>query len=423
MRYAFVSDLHANLQAWRAVHLDIRASRADYIICLGDVIGYGPSPAELLGEVHRQVDAFVLGNHDAAVCGRLDDSSFTPHAQRLIRWTAARLNRKACAFLRTLPLSITGNGFRCAHGEFSDPARFEYVLNAEEALASWRATDAPLLFAGHTHEPALFLLGDSGIPRQAGIQDFEIEPGKRYFINIGSVGHPRDGDPRASYCLYDTAARAVFWRRIPFDLAAHRDALAEAGLDATACHFLKQDPTTHLPPLREQLDFAPPRTPAKAARGAPVAQEFSSLLKAVRRWRLLSLAALASLCLLGLASLGLSRPWQASTRAPRPAALRNTGGTGSFRDDTRSRSPRVRKSARQKRIMKPDKPLTGPGSTTTRSTREAAEPLWHHSMKASTTGASASASIRTEPSSSLRTEPAMPSEAATERTDHRKPTP
>ncbi|MEI6563040.1 MAG: metallophosphoesterase family protein [bacterium] len=293
MRYAFISDIHANLQAWRAVHIDIRSNHVDYILCLGDVIGYGPSPAAVLNEVHAHVDAFVLGNHDAAISGRMDDSSFNPHAREMIRWTAARLNRKASTFLSSFPLTLVGNGFRCAHGEFSRPANFDYVLNPEDALPSWQAVDAPLLLVGHTHEPAFYLIGPSGVPRQAEVQDFEIEPGKRYFVNVGSVGCPRDGDPRASYSIYDTQARAVFWRRVPFDLNSYRTTVIRAGLDPAQCHFLNDDPLAKVIPIRDLLDFTPPTTAEKTVQNAVAVQDVTTMRRSLRQWKMLFLLSLS----------------------------------------------------------------------------------------------------------------------------------
>ncbi len=305
MRYAFISDIHANLQAWRAIHLDIRSSKIDYILCLGDVIGYGPSPVEVLNEVHAHVDAFVLGNHDAIVSGRMDDAAFNPYAQEMIRWTASKLNRKASSFLSSFPLTLIGNGFRCVHGEFSRPASFDYVLNPKDTLPSWQAVDSPLLLAGHTHEPAMFLLGSSGIPRQIAPQDFEIEPGKRYFINVGSVGCSRDGDPRASYCIYDTVANAVFWRRIPFDLASYRTTLIQAGLDPARSDLLKTDPLSRTIPLRDRLDFTPPTAPEKIAHPTVVSQNISTLKRSIRNWQWLFACTALCVFISAIAILGL----------------------------------------------------------------------------------------------------------------------
>ena len=300
MRYAFISDLHANLQAWRAVHLDIRSNTVDYTICLGDIVGYGPSPAELLNEAHAHIDAFVLGNHDAVVSGKMADSSFNPEARDLIRWTATRLNRKAAAFLRSLPLTLVGNGFRCAHGEFARPANFDYVLNPDDALPSWQAVDSPLLLAGHTHAPAFFLMGPSGIPRETHPQDFEMEPGKRYFVNVGSVGYSRDGDPRASYCIYDTQNGAVFWRRVPFDLDSYRTTLIHCGLDPSRSHLLKSDPRALTIPVRELLDFTPPAVPEKAVRNAVEARDITTLKRSIKLWKRLFLATIIMLIAVGI---------------------------------------------------------------------------------------------------------------------------
>ncbi len=318
MRYAFISDLHANLQAWHAVHRDIRSQRTDYIICLGDVVGYGPSPARLLNEVHAHVDAFVLGNHDAVVGGKMDDSSFNPEAREIIRWTAGQLNRKASAFLGSFPLTLVGNGFRCAHGDFSKPANFEYVLNPEDALPSWQAVDTQLLLAGHTHDPAFFLIGSSGVPREIEPQDFELEPGKRYFVNVGSVGAPRDGDPRASYCLYDTEARAVFWRRIAFDLDSYRSAIIQSGLDVSRCHFLQNDPLKKTIPVREMLDFTPPTTAGKAAQTLLATRDVTLLKRSVRRWKQLFFAMMITGLLAGASTAWIWNGHKSHKRTIRP---------------------------------------------------------------------------------------------------------
>jgi predicted phosphodiesterase len=333
MRYALISDLHANLQAWKAIHLDIRSNAVDYTICLGDVVGYGPNPVEVLQAVHKEVNAFVLGNHDAVACGKLDDSLFNEHAQESIRWTRAQLGVHAVRFLGEFPLSLTGSGFRCAHGEFSSPGTFGYVLTAEEALPSWAATTDPLLFVGHTHDPALFLLGPSGIPRTVAVQDFVVESGKRYFVNVGSAGHPRDGDPRASYCIYDSGLQSVFWRRVPFDLDDYRAALTKAGQSAVTSYFLHHDPRQGRPPLREMLNFSPPRTPDKAARDTVEVRDIASLRRRVRTWQLVSILLLLVAALAGGA--GLFAAWRHHTRAlvieggdafPIPPAARVAGG-------------------------------------------------------------------------------------------------
>jgi len=187
-----------------------------------------------------------------------------------------------------LPLSLDAKIFRCTHGEFSEPRAFNYIIEPEDAMASWKAVDHPLLFVGHTHDPAIFLLGQSGTPRVVEPQDFEIETEKRYLVNVGSVGQPRDGDARACYCVYDTRARTVRWRRVPFDLDAYKDALTAAGVSAKPSYFLRHDPREGTPPLRELLNFSPARTPQEEARDTVEVQSLEGLHRKVRAWKRVS---------------------------------------------------------------------------------------------------------------------------------------
>ncbi len=296
MKYAIVSDLHANLPAWKAVQLDFATLGAERVICLGDTIGYGPQPAETLECVYAAVHHFILGNHEAAVCGKMDETLFSEHAQAALRWTRARLGDAALRVFERWPLTLKGAGFRCAHGDFGAPALFNYVIEPEEALPSWRATEEPLLFVGHSHSPGIYLLGASGTPHRVEPQDFALEAGKRYLINVGSVGQPRDGDPRASYCFFDSDRRAVHWRRVPYDLDAYREAVQRAGLPEEFDAVLRNDPRRGAPPLRPQLGFRPPKDAARGARDVVEVAEIAELQRKVRAWRglALTLAALAA---------------------------------------------------------------------------------------------------------------------------------
>lgn len=301
MRYAIVSDIHANMQAWNAVLLDIRSSKVDRIICLGDIIGYGPHPAEVLQSVYANVDHLVLGNHDAVICGKLDASLFNESAREIILWTKDHLAGDALKFLQSLPLSLHGGFFRCAHGDFAEPAAFNYVIDPEDALPSWQAVDEHLLFVGHTHQPAIFLLGQSGTPRVVDPQDFALEPEKRFLVNVGSVGQPRDGEARACYCIFDTNDNSVRWRRIPFDLDAFREDLDKAGVSAKPSYFLRHDPRLGRPPLRELLNFSPPTTPDKVVKNTVEVQELQVLQRSVKKWKMLFSAILCLGLTLGIA--------------------------------------------------------------------------------------------------------------------------
>jgi predicted phosphodiesterase len=254
MRTAIVSDLHANLAAWQTVLTDLADLKADRIICLGDVVGYGPNPVEVLESVYRVVDVTLMGNHDAAVCGRLSTDTFSPRAAAAVARHRDLLAPAALEWLARLPLTYEGPGFRCAHSEFSNPAVFRYIVAPEDALPSWRATPEQLLFVGHSHLPGIYVIGESGVPHFVAPRDFELEEGKRYLINPGSVGYPRVGDRRSSYCLYDDATRSILFRQLPFDSAAYRLAMHGAGLDDDPWIQQKEE-QQHLPALREAPNF------------------------------------------------------------------------------------------------------------------------------------------------------------------------
>jgi predicted phosphodiesterase len=315
MRYAFVSDIHANRQAWEATLLDLRSLRVDRIICLGDIVGYGPAPAAVLESVHAHVHHFVLGNHDAVVCDKLDDDLFNDTAQEIIRWTRGQLNRRALRFFQTLPLTLRGENFRCAHGDLGAPAAFNYLYEAHDALPSWAAVGEPLLFVGHTHEPGIFLTGRSGTPHVIAPQDFELEPEKRYLVNVGSIGQPRDTDARASYCIYDSRARSIVFRRIPFDLDAYRRDLAAAGIPVAGSSFLQHDPRQGVLPLRETASFSPAVSPAQQARNVRAVDEVVALRRRAGHWRLICL--LFALCV----AIGAAGAWQSGRQHVTPRSL------------------------------------------------------------------------------------------------------
>ena len=285
MRYAIVSDIHSNLPAWNAVLADLSALKARKIICLGDVVGYGPQPEAVLESVYRHIDYFVMGNHDAVVAGKMSDVAFNNLAQTMIRWTAARVSTKAKAFLAEQPLVLEGKGFVCVHGSLDRPQAFNYIVSPQEALDTWSATDAPIVFIGHSHIPGIFVLGESGTPHLIPSQDFVIEEGKRYIVNAGSVGDPRDADPRASYCLYDDSTGVITFRRVAFDYDAVREAAAKAGIEESSIPLLRHDPIPLREAVRDTLGFAPPSRDSEMAQNIVASGYIGSLRKANSRLR------------------------------------------------------------------------------------------------------------------------------------------
>jgi len=255
MRYALISDIHANYAALKTVLTDIADMRAEQIICLGDIAGYGPKPVEVLEAIYGVAHVTLLGNHDAAVCGKIDPKTFSPRAQEAVRRHREQISQAGMDWLKSLPLTFEGEGFRCAHGEFTNPNAFYYIIEPETALPSWKVTTEQLLFVGHSHLPGIYVIGASGIPHYVAPCDFELEDGKRYIVNPGTVGYPRAGECRSSYCLYDTDSRSITFRQLPFDRDGYLKALKEAGLGDDPW-VKREDAQSGVPWLREHLSFA-----------------------------------------------------------------------------------------------------------------------------------------------------------------------
>ena len=231
MRYAIFSDVHANRQAWEAVREDIVLQGADTLVCLGDVVGYGPRPLEVLSAVRAVTSNFVLGNHDAAACGRLDPSIFNERARLVIEWTREQLDQESLNFLLQVPLQMDGQELQFVHAEMREPGEFGYVDGIGPAELNLQAMTASLGFIGHTHLPLAYAMPRRGGPvKQLPPRDFTVERGQRYIVNVGSVGEPRTTDVRASYVIYDDVARTVSFRRVAFDVEGYKADLAESGL-------------------------------------------------------------------------------------------------------------------------------------------------------------------------------------------------
>ncbi|NOY75712.1 MAG: metallophosphoesterase family protein [Kiritimatiellaeota bacterium] len=300
MRYAIISDLHANKQALKAVLTDIKSIGADQIVCLGDVVGYGPNPAEVLELAYNSVSYFVLGNHDAVVAQIMSPDCFNDKARRLIDWTCSQLDSKAEKFFREFPLMLTGENFRCAHGEFENPRRFGYVLDNDAALKSFDITLEQLLFIGHSHVPGIFVMGESGRPHWMHTQDFATEQVKRYIVNVGSVGQPRDNDCRASYCIFDTDEQGVIFRRIPFDIDVYRAELKKQQLPESSSYFLKTADKLPEENIRDIIDFSP-LSPEAALKLENTTQDLREEVEKLRSSRKTLLAVLVALLLIASA--------------------------------------------------------------------------------------------------------------------------
>ena len=232
MRIAIVSDIHANLPALRAVLNHAKEEGGiDGLWCLGDTVGYGPHPNECIAELRSYDNKTVAGNHDLAACGRMGTEEFNEAAASAAQWTEGQLSDDARTYLETLPMTVEEDLFTLVHGSLRWP-EWEYLLSGEQAQAQFELQKTPVSLVGHTHLPAVCLEDETGPPtlRPAG-DDERLELGdERWIINPGSVGQPRDGDPRASYAVYDSEDASITFSRVEYDVSATQQAMKEASL-------------------------------------------------------------------------------------------------------------------------------------------------------------------------------------------------
>lgn len=236
MRYAIVSDIHGNFEAFQAV-LGHAARNGGFgnIICLGDVVGYGPDPHECVQLLRKHEHLCVAGNHDLAAVGLVDTSAFNPLAASAVQWTSERLDHGDISYLRGLPLTAVVDGFTLAHGSPREPI-WEYITSPWAASQNLKHFETPYCLVGHTHVPVIFRF------KGAEESDCVAEPfpgdgllalaTERMIINPGGVGQPRDGDPRAAYAVLDIDAKTLRQFRVEYDIALTQEKMLRAGLAA-----------------------------------------------------------------------------------------------------------------------------------------------------------------------------------------------
>jgi predicted phosphodiesterase len=231
MRIAVLSDIHANLAALEAVISDLPT--VDEVWVLGDIVGYGPHPNEVIGTLQAVGARSVLGNHDGAAIGTVDPVHFNPDARAAIEWTATVADANARAYLGSLPEVRCADALTAVHGSPRDPI-WEYITSPSIAAANASAFDTRLCLFGHTHLPMVYRLVDGGIEATVGIPGDRVALGtERAFVNPGSVGQPRDGLPDAAYAVLSTGSDgtdAVEFRRVRYDVDRTQRAMRDLGL-------------------------------------------------------------------------------------------------------------------------------------------------------------------------------------------------
>jgi predicted phosphodiesterase len=230
MRTLVISDIHANLPALEAVLQD--AGLVDAVWCLGDVVGYGPYPNECIARI-RDMENLVclLGNHDAAALGQIDVEAFNLEARLSVTWMKAELTEASMNFIKGLPERVVVDNVTLAHGSPRNPV-WEYILDTRTASMNFRFFSTPYCFIGHTHLPTVYSLSNAHEMATVSLlgADHNLELTGRMILNPGSVGQPRDHDPRASYAIFDTEQEIWEYHRAEYDVASVQQRILDVGL-------------------------------------------------------------------------------------------------------------------------------------------------------------------------------------------------
>lgn len=229
MRYGIFSDVHSNLEALEAVFKAVEKEGVDQLLCAGDLIGYGADPSGCLALLKEHGVHSVCGNHDAAVTGRLELDWFNPQARAAVEWTSMQISPTDRSALEDLQFVWQNGDLALVHGCLHEPEQFHYVLNLSDAQESFRLQETPAVFIGHTHSPGIFIQEGTDFSFQR-TSEWRLDSHCRYLVNVGSVGQPRDGDPRACYCVYDTETRALQLKRVSYPIEQTQAKIRGTGL-------------------------------------------------------------------------------------------------------------------------------------------------------------------------------------------------
>ena len=229
MLIAVLSDVHGNLEALEAVLAEVDRLEVDLLYSLGDIVGYGPSPAACVEIIRRRAAVSLMGNHDAAVAGLTSLEDFNEFARSALDWSAARLDDGQIEYLGSLPYTHRAPDLLLVHASPLEPRRWHYIHGLADIDEQFAAFDERLCFVGHSHRPGIYAAGPDGSHARRGAFE-SLRPRVRYLVNAGSVGQPRDRDPRASYVLHDTASASVEVRRVAYPVERTQERMRAAGI-------------------------------------------------------------------------------------------------------------------------------------------------------------------------------------------------
>ena len=228
MRFAVLSDIHSNLEALEAVLADARSERCEEFVCLGDIVGYNADPSACVQRIRDLECPVVKGNHDEQAAIAFSTEGFNQMAEEAIGWTREHLSPEEREWLAQLPLTTQVRDFTIVHATLDTPGGRSYVFNDLDASASFTYQHTHLCFFGHTHWPTAFVRND--VVRRIAVGQILLAPERKFLINPGSIGQPRDRDWRAAYCIYDLERNVVEQHRVKYDLETAQRKVREAGL-------------------------------------------------------------------------------------------------------------------------------------------------------------------------------------------------
>lgn len=230
MKYGFFSDVHANLEALKACIIDFQTEKLDKIFFLGDAVGYGPYPNECIELINSVAEVKLMGNHDYAALGLMDTELFNQFAAESMGWTKNSLSPKTIALLADFEIKHVIGNILLVHSSPREPELWHYILDMDDAIESFDYFTQRVCLIGHTHRPFIVVRKQSGECELAAGPEESISQDCRYLINIGSVGQPRDGDPRSCYLIYDDENETVQHKRVQYNVRATQKDMARIGL-------------------------------------------------------------------------------------------------------------------------------------------------------------------------------------------------
>ena len=215
MKYAVISDIHSNLEALKTVLSYLQLQSIDKIICLGDIVGYGPHPNECINVVKSECDVCIMGNHDHAVLGLTDISYFNQFAKDSVIWTQSQLTNESKSFLTNLPFTFETEDTLFVHSTPVEPEEWNYILSSQEAKNYLEKINYKLVFIGHSHVPVIFSYEHGPVFEKSMSLDLKNE---RYIVNVGSIGQPRNKDPRSCFVIYDDVTNKIEYVLLDYDI-------------------------------------------------------------------------------------------------------------------------------------------------------------------------------------------------------------